>query len=95
MFKAVITEKKIEMNGTILDKLAGLACYVETLKNAGIPNSLIYKVVNLGLEDKKTKNKVETILDSDVLKIKKYDLSNMTKEEAKNFIVEEIFKIKE
>lgn len=95
MFKAVITEKDIKINGTILDKLAGLAYYAETLKKSGIPKSLIYKAINIGLKDEEAKGKVETILDIDVLKIKKYDLSNMTKEEAKNFIVEEILEIKE
>ena len=85
-FKAVITDKDIEINGTKVEQLAGLLCYIDYLKDEGISNKIIRKAINLSLED----TKIETIIDSDELKVQKIDLNDMTKEEAKEFFENEI-----
>lgn len=57
MFKVIIDENKTVMQGTTLEILAGLACYVEALKNNNVPNELIRKVVELGLKDEEKNTK--------------------------------------
>lgn len=91
-FKATITEEYTEMNGNVADKLAGLACYIEALLKSEVPETLIKKVVDTTFEDNKKKT-VETILDSDNFKIQKFDLNNLTKEEAMKVIDEQIKKM--
>lgn len=83
MFKAVITEETTTMNGTIKERLAGFICYIDALLDMGISSKTIKEVVELALKDK----------DNDDIKIQKYDLSNMSKEEAKDLIEKEIFKM--
>lgn len=89
-FKAVITEKYTEMNGTGTERLAGLACYIDALIDMGIPKQLIKLVVGISLNDDKTAN---TIFDNDEFKIQKIDLNKVTEEEAKKIINEEIKKM--
>lgn len=92
-FKATITEEYAEMNGNVADKLAGLVCYIETLLKNDVPEILIKKVVDIAFEENKKKKAVETILDNDNLKIQRFDLNNLTKEEAMKVIDEQIKKI--
>lgn len=91
-FKAEITEKYTRIEGRVPEILAGLAAYINVLKKEGIPKKLIQQVVDLALEDKKEK-RAETILDTNKVKVKKFDLNNMSKEEAKKFIEKEISKM--
>lgn len=91
-FKAEITEKYTSIEGRVPEILAGLAAYINVLKKEGIPKKLIQQVVDLALEDKKEK-RAETILDTNNVKVKKFDLNNMSKEEAKKFIEKEISKM--
>ena len=72
--------------------LAGLAVYISKLKDNGISKEIIQEVVDLALKDKKEK-RAETILDTDKVKIQKFDLNNMSKEEAKDLITKEILKM--
>ncbi len=83
-FKAEITENKIEIRGTGIELLAGLLAYIDALKKNGIPKSFIQEVIEAYLKDEKEKKNK---------KVQKFDLSNMSKEEAKNFIEKEIFKM--
>lgn len=92
-FKAVITEEYTEMNGDAVDRLAGLACYIEALIESEVPEILIEKVIDMTFEKNKKKKTVKTILDNDSFKIQKFDLNNLTKEEAMKLIDKEIKKI--
>lgn len=91
-FKAVITEEYVELTGKTDEILAGLVCYIKALKDDGISKKIIRQVIELGLEDKEEK-RTETILDNEKVKIQKFDLNNMSKEEAKDLIEKEIFKM--
>lgn len=91
-FKAEITENYIKIEGKTDEILAGLAVYISKLKDEGISKEIIQEVVDLALKDKKEK-RAETILDTDKVKIQKFDLNNMSKEEAKKFIEKEISKM--
>lgn len=86
MFKVVITEERTEMQGTLSERLAGLCCYIEALNKTGVPEKLIRSSINVALEDEKENGKVETILDDDKVKIQKINLSNMSKEEAREIL---------
>lgn len=87
MFKAVITEKYTNIQGTKIDMLVGLMCYIDALEKNGIPLKVIKDAIDIKLKDTK---KVETILDEENIKIKKIDLTNMSKEEIDEFIENEI-----
>ena len=89
-FKAVITEEYVELTGKTDEILA--VCYIKALKDDGISKKIIRQVIELGLEDKEEK-RTETILDNEKVKIQKFDLNNMSKEEAKDLIEKEIFKM--
>lgn len=56
-------------------------------KKNGIPLKVIKDAIDIKLKDTK---KVETILDEENIKIKKIDLTNMSKEEIDEFIENEI-----
>lgn len=92
-FKATITEEYTEMNGNVIEKLTGLTCYIEALLKNDVPEILIKKVVAIAFEENKKKKAVETILDNDNLKIQRFDLNNLTKEEAMKVIDEQIKKM--
>jgi hypothetical protein len=91
-FRAEITENYIKIEGKTDEILAGLAVYISKLKDNGISKEIIQEVVDLALKDKKEK-RAETILDTDKVKIQKFDLNNMSKEEAKDLITKEILKM--
>lgn len=91
-FRTEITENYIEIEGKTDEILAGLAVYISKLKDEGIPKEIIQEVVDLALKDKKEKQ-AETILDTDKVKIQKFDLNNMSKEEAEDLITKEILKM--
>nr|DAV93912.1 MAG TPA: hypothetical protein [Caudoviricetes sp.] len=91
-FRTEITENYIEIEGKTDEILAGLAVYISKLKDEGIPKEIIQKVVDLALKDKKEKQ-AETILDTDKVKIQKFNLNNMSKEEAEDLITKEILKM--
>lgn len=91
-FRTEITENYIKIEGKTDEILAGLAVYISKLKDEGISKEIIQKVVDLALKDKKEK-RAETILDTDKVKIQKFDLNNMSKEEAKDLITKEILKM--
>lgn len=90
MFKAVITEKCTKIEGKIDEILAGLAMYIRALKENDISEKIIREVVNIALKDSK-KNKVETILDNDKMKVQKFDLNGLSKEEAEEILKKELF----
>ena len=97
-FKAVITEEYTEFQGTTQKILTGLAWYANALKHKGIPDDIIKKIVEIGLmedEELDEKDNEETILDNDKaqIQVQKIDLNNMTKEEAKELLAKEIFKL--
>ena len=91
-FRTEITENYIEIEGKTDEIFAGLAVYISKLKDEGIPKEIIQEVVDLALKDKKEKQ-AETILDTDKVKIQKFDLNNMSKEEAEDLITKEILKM--
>lgn len=91
-FRAEITENYIKIEGKTDEILAGLAVYISKLKDNGISKEIIQEVVDLALKDKKEK-RAETVLDTDKVKIQKFDLNNMSKEEVKDLITKEIFKM--
>lgn len=92
MFKAVITEKTTIMNGRIDERLAGLVCYIDALLDMGISKQIIKKVIEIPFEKKENDNtKVETILDNDKMKIQKFNLNGLNKEEATKLLEEELF----
>lgn len=91
-FRAEITENYIKIEGKTDEILAGLAVYISKLKDEGISKEIIQEVVDLALKDKKEK-RAETILDTDKVKIQRFDLNNMSKEEAKDLITKEILKM--
>lgn len=64
----------------------------KNIKKEGISQKVLQQVVELGLEDEEEK-RAETILDTDKVKIQKFDLNNMSKEEAKDLITKEILKM--
>ena len=92
-FRATITEEYTEMNGDVVDKLAGLACYIETLIKNDIPEILIKKAIDIAFEENKEEKAVETILDNDNFKIQKFNLNNLTKEESIKVINKELKKM--
>ena len=91
-YKAVITEDSISIEGRPDEILAGLAMYVRALRENDISEKIIRQVLELGLE-KKEEKRVETVLNNEKVKVQKFDLNNMSKEEAKDLIEKEIFKM--
>lgn len=97
-FKAVITEEYTKFQGTTQEILTGLVWYANALKHKGIPDDTIKKIVEIGLmedEELDEKDNEETTLDNDKaqIQVQKIDLNNMTKEEAKELLAKEIFKL--
>lgn len=84
MFKIEITKNYTKINGTMEERLAGLACLVDTLKENGIPEILIRKSVDIGLEEDKETEKTNSI------EVKKINLNNMSRKQAKELLEEEI-----
>ena len=91
-FKAEIPENYTKIEGKTDEILTGLAMYVRALRKSNIPEKLIKGTIDIALEDFKNENKkVETIVDNDNVKIQKFDLNGLSKEEAKELIDKEIF----
>lgn len=88
--KVVITENRIEGAGTVEEVLAGLVAYIDMLIKNKVPESLIREIIELPFEERNKEKTVETIVDNENLKIKKLNLNNLTKEEAKKAIDKEI-----
>lgn len=85
-FKVEITDKYTKIDGKTDEILAGIAMYTRALRMNGIPQSLIIDTFKLGLEEDSSTNCKE-------IRIHKLDISNIPKNERKNFIEKEIFKI--
>lgn len=91
-FKAEITEHYTKIEGKTDEILTGLAMYVRALGKNNISERLIKGTIDIALKDFKNENKkVETIVDNDTIKIQKFDLNGLSKEEAKEIIDKEIF----
>lgn len=91
-FKAEITEHYTKIEGKTDEILTGLAMYVRALRKNNISERLIKGTIDIALKDFKNENKkVETIVDNDTIKIQKFDLNGLSKEEAKEIIDKEIF----
>ena len=98
-FKVVITQEDTEIQGTKSDLLIGLLFYIDALKDIGISNETIKKVIDMHFkenqEEKKENKGIETIVDNDEMKIQKLDLEKMTEKEANEELkkmLREIFK---
>lgn len=91
-FRAVITEEYTEITGKTNEILAGLVMYVRALRKQNISEKVIREVIDLALKNREEK-RAETILDNEKVKIQKFDLNSMSKEEAKDLIEKEIFKM--
>lgn len=61
MFRVEITEGQTVMNGTTQEILAGLCCYIDALKEVGIPKKLIRKSIELSFEEYNKRRGNETI----------------------------------
>lgn len=85
MFKAVITEEDTDIEGTKVEILTGLVMYIKTLIEGGFTIEQIIQAVELALEDKKDKKS-----NSNKVKIQKFDLNNISKEEAIKLVSEEL-----
>lgn len=85
MFKAVITEEDTDIEGTKVEILTGLLMYIKTLIEGGFTIEQIIQAVELALEDKKDKKS-----NSNKVKVQKFDLNNMSKEEAIKLVSEEL-----
>ena len=90
-FKAEITENHTKIERKINEVLAGLAMYVRALRKNNISETLIKGTMDIALEDFRKENKVETIIDNENIKIQKFDLNGLSKEEARELIDKEIF----
>lgn len=83
-FKALITEDSIDIEGTSAEVLAGLLMYIKTLIDSDISEKTIREVIELAFKDKKEK-KYQNV------RVQKFDLNGLSKEEAKKLLDEEIF----
>ncbi len=83
-FKALITEDSIDIEGTSAEVLAGLVMYIKTLIDSDISEKTIREVIELAFKDKKEK-KYQNV------RVQKFDLNGLSKEEAKKLLDEEIF----
>lgn len=90
-FKAEITEKYTKIQGETDEVLAGLGMYVRALRKNNISERLIKETINMVLDDFKKESKVETIVDNDKVKIRKFDLNGLSKEEVRELFDKEIF----
>lgn len=94
MFKAIITERDTTIIGNAAEGLAGLMCYIDALYEMRIPKNLIEETIKEAIEsNEKRKSKVETIVDNEYVKIQKFDLNNLTEEEAKRLTGKELEKM--
>ncbi len=85
-FKVEITDKYTKIDGKTDEILAGIAMYTRALRMNGIPQNLIIDAFKLGLEEDRSMNCKE-------IRIHNLYISNIPKNERKNFIEKEIFKI--
>lgn len=83
-FKALITEDSIDIEGTSTEVLIGLVMYIKTLIDSDISEKTIREVIELAFKDKKEK-KYQNV------RVQKFDLNGLSKEEAKKLLDEEIF----
>lgn len=83
-FKALITEDSIDIEGTSTEVLIGLVMYIKTLIASDISEKTIREVIELAFKDKKEK-KYQNV------RVQKFDLNGLSKEEAKKLLDEEIF----
>ncbi len=83
-FKALITEDSIDIEGTSAEVLTGLVMYIKTLIDSDISEKTIREVIELAFKDKKEK-KYQNV------RVQKFDLNGLSKEEAKKLLDEEIF----
>ncbi len=90
--KVEITENEIKYEGTEKELLAGLMSYIESLIEDGIPRYFIKKVVDFELDEEK-KKEYENKMKNTKGKVKRVNLNNMSKEEAKDFITKAILKM--
>ena len=90
-FKAEITEKYIKIQGETDEVLVGLGMYVRALRKNNISERLIKETINMVLDDFKKESKVETIVDNNKVKIRKFDLNGLSKEEVRELFDKEIF----
>lgn len=94
MFKAIITEKDTTIIGDTAEGLAGLMCYIDALYEMQIPTDAIKETIKMVIKDNENKKvKVETIVDDEHVKIQKFDLNNLTEEEAKRLVGKELEKM--
>lgn len=90
--KVEITENKIKCEGTGIELLAGLRCYIEALIENGIPRDFIKKVIDFKLDEEK-KKEYKNKMKNTKGEVKRVNLNNMSKEEAKDFITKAILKM--
>lgn len=90
--KVEITENQIKYEGTGIELLAGLMRYIESLIEDGIPRDFIKKVIDFELDEEK-KKEYENKMKNTKGKVKRVNLNNMSKEEAKDFITKAILKM--
>lgn len=83
-FKALITEDSIDIEGTSAEVLTGLVMYIKTLIDSDISEKTIREVIELAFKNKKEK-KYQNV------RVQKFDLNGLSKEEAKKLLDEEIF----
>lgn len=83
-FKALITEDSIDIEGTSAEVLTGLVMYIKTLIDSDISEKTIREVIELAFKDKKEKKYQD-------VRVQKFDLNGLSKEEAKKLLDEEIF----
>lgn len=83
-FKALITEDLIDIEGPSAEVLTGLVMYIKTLIDSDISEKTIREVIELAFKDKKEK-KYQNV------RVQKFDLNGLSKEEAKKLLDEEIF----
>lgn len=83
-FKALITKDSIDIEGTSAEVLTGLVMYIKTLIDSDISEKTIREAIELAFKDKKEK-KYQNV------RVQKFDLNGLSKEEAKKLLDEEIF----
>ena len=83
-FKALITKDSIDIEGTSAEVLTGLVMYIKTLIDSDISEKTIREAIELAFKDKKEKNYQN-------VRVQKFDLNGLSKEEAKKLLDEEIF----
>lgn len=74
MFRAIITKKKTEIQGTTSEVVTGLVCYIDALKSNGVPEFLIREAIKIGLENNesiKEETNIEIKHKGDKIKLEK------------------------